>query len=216
MTPGCVFCPSWLHVMAEHMQVWESQGGWKVPAYDSLCFGYRTGNLTADENELSNLPNYANFFEVRRQPHYANVLVVVTPKHDFCASFASSVWAGAARDSPCIGECERSRLYNICPASHRSQLKHRGAPAASTYIQQATVQAGTAVIVTGTSGFVAAQMALGALLFESSVEGKATAAIRSDPEGCLDSQKEEVMFYYRRQMRYASRRCLLQRKFDAL
>jgi hypothetical protein len=65
------------------------------------------------------------------------------------------------------------------------------------------VQAGTAVIVTGTSAFTAGQWALGALLYEANVAGKATAAVATDPAGCLKSQDKDVMYYYRRQMRCA-------------
>lgn len=72
------------------------------------------------------------------------------------------------------------------------------------------MQAGTAVIVTGTSAFTAVQWAIGALLYERNVLGVPTATIAVDPAGCLKNLKKDNMFYYRRQMRCAfSCRCSL-------
>ena len=67
-------------------------------------------------------------------------------------------------------------------------------------------------MVTGTSAFSAVQWALGAIMFEDNVAGKATAEVKSDPLGCLSKMNKDVMFYYRRQMRCATirsqRRCV--------
>ena len=51
--------------MATGMQVWKSQGGWKVPAMTNICSTYQEQFMTPEERETSNLKNFAGYFEVR-------------------------------------------------------------------------------------------------------------------------------------------------------
>jgi hypothetical protein len=208
------------------LQVWDRLKGWKVPTYTNICSTYQKQFMTRKEILDANLGNFGGYLEARS----SSSGLPLSPRWRLSACFVHLLCAGGlgapplyiwqlqrlptlgpkataitiAHCSGCLGTAHVLVRAFVPPRYHIDAAWPAALILSSTECLRAheiPVQAGTAVVVTGTSAFTAVQWALGALLYEKNVAGKATPAAASDPAGCLKSQTKDVMFYYRRQMR---------------